>query len=114
MLRKEKLGKKEIEKDTIELNILYDIYDEFLNKDGEPELKIVKKNCRRKWFISDRYNITDIRELPSRKGTPYKNKCEVYHRFENKWLIVEGKFQDIKELLAPIERNKIKGFNATI
>ena len=97
-------------KEDYEFNILYDLYDERINEEGHPEYKLRKKDCKRKWYTSDINNLSDIREIPTRRGIPYKNKCEVYHRFENKWLIVEGKFDELKQKITPPERYKIKGF----
>lgn len=97
-------------KEDYEFNILYDLYDERINDEGQPEYRLKKKNCKRKWYTSDINNLSDIREIPTRRGIPYKNKCEVYHRFENKWLIVEGKFDELKQKITPPERYKIKGF----
>lgn len=93
-----------------EFNILYDLYDERISEDGQPEYKLKKKNCKRKWYISDILNITDVREIPSKSGIPYKAKCEVYHRFENRWTTVEGSYKQIMNELKLTERNKIKGF----
>lgn len=97
-------------KEDYEFNILYDLYDEGVNADGHPEYRLRKKDCKRKWYTSDINNLSDIREIPTRRGIPYKNKCEVYHRFENKWLVVEGKFDELKSKITPPERYKIKGF----
>lgn len=97
-------------KEDYEFTILYDLYDERFNEEGHPEYRISKKNCKRKWYTSDINNLSDVREIPNKSGIPYKNKCEVYHRFENKWLVVEGKFEELKHKITPIERYKIKGF----
>lgn len=97
-------------KEDYEFTILYDLYDERLNEEGQPEYRLKKKDCKRKWYTSDINNLSDIREIPTRKGIPYKNKCEVYHRFENKWLVVEGKFDELKHKITSPERYKIKGF----
>lgn len=98
------------EKEGYEFIILYDLYDERINEQGEPEYRLRKKDCKRKWFTSDINNLSDLREIPTRKGIPYRNKCEVYHRFENKWLVIQGRFEELKHRITPIERYKIKGF----
>lgn len=93
-----------------ELIILYDLYDERVDNEGQPEYRLRKKNCKRKWYVSDIFSITDVREIPSKKGIPYKNKCEVFHRFENRWITVEGSYDKIINDLKTTERNKVTGF----
>lgn len=97
-------------REDYEFTILYDLYDEKVNSDGQPEYFLKKRDCKRKWYTSDLNNLSDVREIPTRRGVPYKNKCEVYHKFENKWLIIQGNFEKLKEKITPIERYKIKGF----
>ena len=96
--------------EEFEFTILFDIFEEIEDDEGRTTVKVIKRNCKRKWFITDTYNLTDVREIPSQKGTPYKNKCEIYNRAENRWITIEGNYKEIKNRIRPIERNKIKGF----
>ena len=86
------------------------MYDERVDENGNPMYSLIKKDCKRKWYVSDVNQISDIREIPNKRGIVYKNKCEVYHKFENRWVAVAGKFNDLKIAITPKERYKIKGF----
>lgn len=97
-------------KEEFELTILYDIFQEYQNAEGEIDYKVIKRNCKKKWYIADSYGLTDVREIPSRYGKPYKNKCEVFNRSDNKWVTVLGSYQEIKRKIKPIEHIKVKGF----
>lgn len=92
-----------------EFTILYDLYDERINQEGEPEFRLKKKGLKRKWFVSDLNYITDIREIPTKTGKLFKNKCEVYHRNEAKWTQIEGNYNTLKEILKE-DTNKVTGF----
>lgn len=92
-----------------EFIILYDLYEEYINEHNEPDYKLKKRDCRRKWYVTDIYNITDLREIPNKQGKLYKSKCEVYHRPEAKWVTILGKYTEIKEILKK-ERKQVKGF----
>jgi len=92
-----------------EFTLLYDLYEERVSPTGEVEYTLKKRDCSRKWYISDVQNITDIREIPNKHGVLYKSKCEVYHRPELKWNTVKGNYHELKQLLKA-DRKKVTGF----
>ncbi len=91
-----------------EFIILYDLYKEVDTPEGK-DYVLKKRDCQRKWYVSDVNQITDIRQIPNQKGVAYKNKCEIYNRPEGKWTVVKGRFEDLKLILKE-ERKKVKGF----
>lgn len=95
-------------KEDYEFTILFDWY-KFPEEDGEKP-KLVKRNCKKKWYVSDINNITDLREVPGKNTKPLKNTCEVYNRIETKWVVVQGKYSELLKVIRPNERNKIKGY----
>ena len=106
-MKKERIGKKV--REDYEFTILYDVYDEVII-DDQVGYKLLKKDCKKKWYVSELYNISDIREIPTKRlGKNYSNKCEIYHRPEGKWITVQGKFNEIRDLLKQ-ERVKVIGF----
>ncbi len=106
-MKKEGIGKKV--KEDYEFTILYDVYDEVII-DDQISYKLLKKDCKKKWYVSELYNITDVREVPSKKvGVNYINRCEIFHRPEGKWITVQGSLKEIKDLLKQ-DRIKIIGF----
>lgn len=99
-----------------EFTIIYDVYREFrrTTPEGEEyfETKLVKKDARFKW-TTHLSAITQIREIPSKKGTPYKTKVEIYDADDRRWVTVEGHYESIRSLLfrEPDRRREIQGFN---
>jgi hypothetical protein len=96
-----------------EFILIFDLYDEGPPKEGstEPEWLLIRTNCRKKW-LADLNNITDCRELISKSGRVIKNRCEVYNKYENRWLTVKESYNRTKDILTMNEkRTKVKGFN---
>lgn len=83
--------------------ITYDLYKEIVNKEGNLEYKLSKKDCTKKWTCYNLNEITNVREASSEYGRVYKNKCEVFHSPESKWITVRGTFKEIEQLLKPEE-----------
>ena len=97
-----------------EFILIFDLYDELPPKEGaEPEWKLIKTNCTKKWS-TNLFNITDCREIISNKGKIVKDKCEIFNKFENRWLTVKEEYSKVKTILKRIEKKekriKIKGF----
>lgn len=94
-----------------EFKLIFDLYDERpITVAPGSEWVLLKKNCTKKWLV-DLNNITDCRELITKRGIPLKSKCEIYSKFENKWFTVKESYNTTKDLLNKIERRiKIKGF----
>ena len=88
-----------------EFNVIYDLYDR--DKDGE--LVCLKKNLRKKLYVSHKEDIGATREVPNLRYKPYKNKCEIYYRPENTWYTVIGNIQDIRKKIES-KRIIVKGF----
>jgi len=91
-----------------EFTILYDLYEE-KEVEGQSEYILKKKDCRRRWYVSDVRYISDIREIPNKDGRIYKTKCEIFHSPESKWITVKGKFEELKNILK-VDRKEVKGF----
>lgn len=97
-------------KEDYEFKVLFDVYEEYIDSDGHPNYKLISKDCKRKWYVFDLANITDIRQAISKKGMTYKNRCEVYNRLENKWVVVEAKYDQLIKDLKIEQRKKVNGF----
>lgn len=97
-------------KEDYEFEILFDLHKEKILDSGEPEWVLKKKNCSRKWYVTDLYNITDVREVPTQTGKPYKSKCEVFHKNEGKWVVIKGSYESILNIIRPNERKKVIGY----
>lgn len=95
-----------------EFKLIFDLYDEEdIKVEGEePKLVLVKKDCTKMW-LADLNNITDCREVISRTGRILKNRCELFNKFENRWLTVKESYSNTKEILNKVEnRVVIKGY----
>jgi len=88
-----------------EFNVIYDLYD----RDKEGNLVCLKKNLKKKLYVTSREDVSAIREVPNSHYKPYKSKCEIYYRPDNTWYTVIGNIKDIK---SKIENKRIivKGF----
>lgn len=89
-----------------EFKIVFDLYDETINENNEPILELIKKNVKKKWFVQNVTTISDIKEVISSKGNTLKNKCDVFSKTENKWVTVEGTYDNIKNIVHK-EKTKI-------
>jgi len=96
-------------KEDYEFEMLYDLHKQKI-KDGLEEWSLRKKDCIRKWYVADLYNITDIREVPTQTGVPYKNKCEIFHKPEGKWVVIKGNYKTILNVIKPNKIKQVKGY----
>jgi len=92
-----------------EFKVVFDLYNETVNDKGEPEYELLKKDVKKRWFCKNIHEITDIKEVVTNTGKIIKNKCDIYVRSENKWITVEGTYDNMKQLIH--KEIKIKGFN---
>lgn len=94
---------------SYEFKILYDLYIEDPASPGN--FFLTKKNCLKKWLITDLTQITDCREVTNEKGKVLKARCEVFNKPENRWVTVKENYKRTKEILnSPEDRMIIKGF----
>lgn len=94
-----------------EFKLIFDLYDEKPSKDGPgSDWILLRKDCTKKWLV-DLNNITDCREVITKRGIPLKRKCEVFSKFESKWFTIKESYSNTKLLLGKIEnRIVVKGF----
>ncbi len=91
-----------------EFNIVCDIYKEVINDKGEADLVLIRKNLKKKWFCRNVYEISEVKEVINDNRRIIKNKCEVYSRYENKWVTIEGNYKDVVSLIN--KKTIIKGY----